>query len=501
MDLPEDPTFTYARIPGGFVPIPEHIRPFLDTSHQPTEGGFVPDRRDDGRDDADSAAEYYYKLRRLSPVRHPVTNRVLSAYSGVELKPDFRFYGHQFDEYIFHAVRSARLFMFRVEKQAALTGHRYPRGLQSTKCRFARCPINGTIRPGQYRVCISEFLDPRNEILDPYHNAGYVHLYCLEEFCNLPSLLVETNITFLPAEQLAKEPLFPPALNAAEQQACIEWASAARQSWKDFKLAYPSAEARPRYKPLPQNRLHNRLEQIRQSHKATNKRRHKDYNGPQVYTYRQPNQAPEPDTKRLRTVPPSILIPALSPSNGPQIYQGAAGLPSHRQPATSHTQGQKTGNVPIIGPPPSSPGQILSSLAVGEAQAQPHTIDAGAPNLDVDYLFEDDESWLEEDLANLLESSLEDLPWHELAASPAAGPQEGVTPEEGTQPEQALQPAEGGQPVATVGSPVVTDARRKSAPPVLGARVRKSSAAMRRSSKKRDAAVAEFGLEELHKAR
>lgn len=476
------------------MPIPEHIRPFLDTSHEPTEGGLVPDRKDDGRDDADLAEEYYYKLRRLSPVRHPVTNRVLSAYSGVELKPDFKFYGHQFDEYIFHAVRKARLFMFRVEKQAALTGHRYPRGLQSTKCRFARCPINGTIRPGQYRVCISEFLDPRNEILDPYHNAGYVHLYCLEEFCNLPSLLVETNITFLPADQLAKEPLFPPALNAAERQACLEWAPMARQSWKDFKLAYPSAEARPRYKLSPQNRLHNRLEQVRQSHKATNKRRHKDYNGPQVYTYRQPNQATESDAKRLRTVPPSILIPAVSQNNGPQIYPGVAGVPSHRGPATSHTQGQETGNVPIIGPPPSSPGQILSSLTVGEAEAQPYTIDAATPNPGADLSFEDDLSWLDQDLANFLESSLEEFPWPEVAASPAAGPQEGATPEEGTQPEQA-------QPVATVRLPVVTDGRRKSAPPVLGARVSKSSAAGRRSSKKRDAAVAEFGLEELHKGR
>ncbi|KAI7783852.1 hypothetical protein LA080_011114 [Diaporthe eres] len=236
---------TYARVPDRFVPIPQHIRSFLDTTHEPTASGFVPSRRPDASDDINMADNYYYKIRRLSPVRHPATNRVLSAYNGVELKPNSTFSAHQFDEYIFHAVRKSRLFMFRVEKQAALTGHRHPRGLESTRCRFAKCPINGTIRPGQIRVCVSEFLDPRNEVLDPYHNAAYVHLYCLENFCNLPSLLAETHVAFLPAGQLAKESHFPPALNAPEREACLQWAHQARQHWASFKRAYPLPEARP----------------------------------------------------------------------------------------------------------------------------------------------------------------------------------------------------------------------------------------------------------------
>lgn len=485
--------------------IPQHIRPFLDTTHQPSEGGFVPSGRPDARDDVNLAADYYYKIRPLSPVRHPVTNRVLSAYSGVELKPLASFSGHQFDEYVFHAARKGRLFMFRVEKQAAVTGHRHARGLESTRCRFARCPLNGTIRPGQIRVCISEFLDPENKILDPYQNAAYVHLYCLEKFCTLPSILAETNVTFLPAGQLAKESSFPPALNPAEREACLEWTHQARQSWRDFKRAYPLPEARPRYNPSDHNRLHYRLEKIRENEKVIRKRRHGDYNGPQVYTYNgqgQRNPAPEPAPKKPRTIPPSIPIPPSSRDSGLQIYQGVPGLPYQTQPPASQPVAYKPNNVAATVPLPSSPGDFLpSGLAeVDETQLSPNG--AADPGQGAEYSTEGIDSFLAEyfvdDFANFLESALEEPPWRDPPAAPppAAGPQEGARsgggPQQSPKPEQAPRVAQDSQPAAAAKSPVGTKARRKlrraSAPPVLSlsARVRKSSASSRRSSKAED---------------
>lgn len=450
--IPEEmvASFTHARVPDGFVPIPQHIRSFLDTTHEPTASGFVPSRRPDVDDNIDMANNYYYKIRRLSPVRHPATNRVLSAYSGVELKPESKFSGHQFDEYIFHAVRKSRLFMFRVEKQAALTGHRHPRGLESTRCRFANCPIDGTIRPGQIRVCISEFLDPQNEVLDPYHNAAYVHLYCLETFCNLPSLLAETNVAFLPAGQLAKESYFPAALNAAERDACLQWAHQARQHWRNFKRAYPLPEARPRYKPSDHDRLHYRLERIRESHKVSTKRRHEDYNGPQVYTYNnqeQRNPAPEPAPKKPRTVPPRISIPASNQNSGLQIYQGVPGLPYEMHGEITCTQIYNR-NIPTNAPPPPCPGDILPSGSAEVAQTQLCTNDAGVPGQSAEYSTEELNSLLAEyfadDPANFWGSTLEELTWN--------GPEVGELDN---------------QTVAAVTIPVVTEGSAQ-APEVVG---------------------------------
>lgn len=466
------PPVTYAKVPGRVVPVPQHIRPFLDTSHEPTEDGFVPNPRPDARDDVPAAGGYYYKLCRLPPVRHPATNRILSAYSGVELKPDLRFSGHQFDEYIFHAVRQGRKFMFRAEKQHTLMGYRYPRGHESTRCRFAKCPLDGTIRSGQIRVCISEFADPRNEILDPYHNAGYTHLYCLEKFCNLHSLLVETNITFLPAVELAKELSFPPALNAAEREACLQWAREARQSWREFKSTYPIPEVRPRYKPSAQGRLHYRLDQIREAQKVSTKQRYRDHDGPQVYTYDQRRRNPtlEPAPKRPWASPPGIYIPTPAYRNGPQVFQAAPMLPYQRQPSTSHPRTYNNKATPTK----------LSANGDGAIGAGAECDQEGIGAL------------LAQDFAEYLESALQEFPWHDPAAPPATGSQEGARPEQSTEPEHIPEPEQGNQQIATVKTPAVIAGRRKSrrssAPPVLGVqnvRVRKSLKASRRSSRQK----------------
>lgn len=470
------------------MPIPQHIRPYLDTTHQPTEGGLVPDTRRDARQDVDIANEYYYKIRRLSPVRHPATNRVLSAYSGVELKPNSRFAGHQFDEYVFHAIRKGRLFMFRVEKQAPLTGNRHPRGLESTRCRFDRCPVDRTIRPGQVRVCISEFLDPENKILNPYHNAFYVHLYCLEHFCNLPSLLADTSVTFLPAGQLAKEASFAPALNPTEREVCLQWVSQARQSWRDFKRAFPSPETRPQIQPADFDRLYHRLDKLRETHKKTNKRPREEYNGPQVYTYNNQGQrdpASEPAHKKPRMVPPRILIPDLNRVCGVQICHGAPGQPTSCRPMTIRCKRR----------PFSVPCDTLPSDLEEGAQTQLWTNGADDPGQGAEYTAEELDSMLAEyfadDFANFWGPS------HDLATPPpAAGPQQGAGPEEVTQPEQSLRPEQASglvqdnQPAATVRTPVVMQRRckprRSSAPPVLSvhnARVRKRSSSSRRGSK------------------
>ncbi|KAI8951717.1 hypothetical protein F4801DRAFT_280055 [Xylaria longipes] len=64
---------------------------------------------------------------------------------------------------------------------AAMSNARYPRGGESTKCRFKNCPYKQrTIALGDPWVILDERQNSEGEVIDPFHNAGYVHLFCLE---------------------------------------------------------------------------------------------------------------------------------------------------------------------------------------------------------------------------------------------------------------------------------------------------------------------------------
>ncbi|KAI8627415.1 hypothetical protein F5Y19DRAFT_477630 [Xylariaceae sp. FL1651] len=63
---------------------------------------------------------------------------------------------------------------------AAMANVRYPRHGESTKCRFQDCQYARTIAAGQPWVILDERQNVKGEVVDPFHNAGYVHLYCLE---------------------------------------------------------------------------------------------------------------------------------------------------------------------------------------------------------------------------------------------------------------------------------------------------------------------------------
>jgi len=70
---------------------------------------------------------------------------------------------------------------------------RYP-SQQSDKCRFADCPIpGGTIHKGHYRVAFDE-QSFKGLSVDPFHNAGYVHLFCLEKAFNFPQICKDYNV-------------------------------------------------------------------------------------------------------------------------------------------------------------------------------------------------------------------------------------------------------------------------------------------------------------------
>lgn len=97
------------------------------------------------------------------------------------------------------------LFIQRTPSDSA---KRYPLPTSSL-CRFENCFVNGnTIRVGHYRLC---FCEKRTMGLhNPYHNAGYVHLFCLENFLDFPKLVRDLNVKpdtrKFPAEPWTKGP-------------------------------------------------------------------------------------------------------------------------------------------------------------------------------------------------------------------------------------------------------------------------------------------------------
>jgi hypothetical protein len=69
-----------------------------------------------------------------------------------------------------------------------------------SKCLFRDCPKHvygdsGTIDVGHYRIAFDEkFSTYGNKVVDPFDCTGYVHLYCLERFCDFASICQSANV-------------------------------------------------------------------------------------------------------------------------------------------------------------------------------------------------------------------------------------------------------------------------------------------------------------------
>jgi hypothetical protein len=107
---------------------------------------------------------------------------------------------HSLDGY--YNSRNSALTLW-LQTVPADSDRRYP-SMGSDKCRFVDCPDkHNTIRKGFFRVAIDE-QSYSGIRLDPFHSAGFVHLYCLEKFVNFPLLCKELNVR--PDNRLLPEP-------------------------------------------------------------------------------------------------------------------------------------------------------------------------------------------------------------------------------------------------------------------------------------------------------
>lgn len=78
----------------------------------------------------------------------------------------------------------------RVHKTPASSAKRFPSGL---KCRFQGCPMR-TINQGQLLIVVDE-LSVQYPDHDPFLNAAYYHLYCIERYCNFAEICAKLNVS------------------------------------------------------------------------------------------------------------------------------------------------------------------------------------------------------------------------------------------------------------------------------------------------------------------
>lgn len=88
------------------------------------------------------------------------------------------------------ALKKGRLRLW-IQRNPSDSKRRYPDALQSNRCRFKDCfATHNVINQGHLRLCFDEFghLNNDNFRTDPFKNAGYVHLNCLERFLDFPQI-------------------------------------------------------------------------------------------------------------------------------------------------------------------------------------------------------------------------------------------------------------------------------------------------------------------------
>ncbi|KAK3682755.1 hypothetical protein B0T22DRAFT_294049 [Podospora appendiculata] len=137
-----------------------------------------------------------YQMRPAMPSWGPPRgprNKPTFDYSGkgVELYPSARYTSDELVAFFRGDAgvnaQTGRNLTLWVQNTPAQVNDRYHHSTSSGKCRYDRCPDRqGTILKGFFRVAFDErSAETAAGIFDPFHNAGYMHLYCFEKLYDL----------------------------------------------------------------------------------------------------------------------------------------------------------------------------------------------------------------------------------------------------------------------------------------------------------------------------
>ncbi|KAL8816170.1 MAG: hypothetical protein Q9223_004770 [Gallowayella weberi] len=110
-----------------------------------------------------------------------------------------------------------------IQRNPADSRRRYPVDRQSNRCRFTNCfATHNVINQGHLRLCFDEqsHLNTLEFRTDPFHNAGYIHLNCLERLLDFPQICHDLPILVddrsMPAEPRCRNKMTPPGLKALD---------------------------------------------------------------------------------------------------------------------------------------------------------------------------------------------------------------------------------------------------------------------------------------------
>lgn len=142
--------------------------------------------------------------------------------------------------------------------------HRYLNGKLSTQCRIHDCPCDHTISTGQFRVCFDEFSLQTTRTMNPYHTAGFAHLYCFETACNrsptpLIHLCLDPKLDIGPDDRayFAQEKKESPMALPQDLIGVYErWVEEVGAKFQNFRAYHPNA----RFEPAREDCLWYRIE-------------------------------------------------------------------------------------------------------------------------------------------------------------------------------------------------------------------------------------------------
>ena len=131
--------------------------------------------------------DYYEKLPEL-PDWGPIDQEGRHKYRYTELgelDPSISLDDGDIPEYLGSNPRPVRMWL---QLNPPQTNHRTTNRL-SARCRWSHCPIpSRAIGMGNFRLAFDEFPEETGARYDPYHCAGFMHLYCMEMAYDLVEL-------------------------------------------------------------------------------------------------------------------------------------------------------------------------------------------------------------------------------------------------------------------------------------------------------------------------
>ena len=141
---------------------------------------------------------HYMPKKAYTPlIQAPKTWDIFQYTKDGELDPSRIFTADEINRYLFnhplhrgyHSSRESQLKL-RIHRTPAASAKRFPNGLW---CRFRDCPMR-TIGQGQYLVIVDE-LSVQYPHHDPFLNAAYMHLWCMERYCNFEVICANLNVS------------------------------------------------------------------------------------------------------------------------------------------------------------------------------------------------------------------------------------------------------------------------------------------------------------------